>query len=535
MKPMIRKIALSAGVMICLLAGIAHANDGVISNALISRAGLQVEWSTHSGIGARGSIADWHLHVNENKATTYYTITAGTFREKFSENKLNPFGKPFSQDESYGIAEYIDIRKSVLAAELKQLGEEPLIKVEQYSLPESTIYLLTNTGAVSAIDADTGSVKWKNRVGDPLLTSVGVGASSEHVAVINGSRLYCLRADSGKLMFSGKCRHGVSAAPTISEDKIYVPLVNGRLEIFKIEERGVNSSSFASLGESTSPAVITGKTVSWSTDRGLMNVAAKYDGKAVSYQLRADGAIVGKPTYQSGVFYVTSLDGFVYAVDEDRGSTKWQVSTGASVSQSPMYYGGFVFVINDNHEMFKIDGKYGQYATGWGQPVSGIAKIVGAGKNDIFVLDKTGNLKVLSQSSGAVLSSVPFGSVDKVLANSQSDRLYVANRQGMVQCIREVASPAPHFHSGDFGSVAFDPTKASAPSDTGQKPQEGDDGNGEDPFKTLDDPFAPQGGGAEAGLSDAPLGQPAKPAEPVTSNGSDEDPFASGVEDDPFG
>ena len=118
MRPMIRKIAFSAAVMISWVAGVAQANDGVISNALIHRAGLQVEWTTHSGIGARGVIADWHLNVNENKPTTYYTITAGNFREKFSENKLNPFGKPFSQDKSYGINEYIDIRKEVLTAEL---------------------------------------------------------------------------------------------------------------------------------------------------------------------------------------------------------------------------------------------------------------------------------------------------------------------------------------------------------------------------------------------------------------------------------
>ena len=277
MRPMIRKIALSVAVMISLAAGVAQANDGVISNALIHRAGLQVEWSTHSGIGSRGAIVDWHLNVNENKPTTYYTITAGEFREKFSENKINPFGKPFSQDKSYGIAEYIDVRKTVLAAELKHLSEEePKISVDQYTLPETTIYLLTNTGDVSAIDADTGSVKWKNRVGDPLLKSVGVGASNNFVAVINGSKLYCLKADNGKLMFSGRCRHAVGAAPTVSEDKIYVPLVNGRLEIFKIGDRGVHSSSFAALGESTSPAVVTEKTVSWSTDRGLMNVAAKY-------------------------------------------------------------------------------------------------------------------------------------------------------------------------------------------------------------------------------------------------------------------
>lgn len=300
---MIRKIAVSV-VITVLVAGAAQAKDDIVSDAIIHRAGLQVEWSTQSGAGARGKIVDWYLNVNENKATTYYSITAGKFSEKFSEKTLNSFGKPLSQDESFGVAEYIDVRKKVLAAELKYLGEEDAdIKVDQYSLPESTIYLFTSTGSVSAIDADTGALKWQNRVGDTQLESVGVGADNNFVAVVNGSTMYCLTADSGKLVFSAKCRHGVSAGPSVSQGVIYVPLVNGRLEVFKVSERGVNSSSFASLGESTSSPLITEKTISWSTDRGLMNVVG-HDGKKVSFQLRADDAIVGQPVYHLSLIHI---------------------------------------------------------------------------------------------------------------------------------------------------------------------------------------------------------------------------------------
>ena len=83
---MIRKIALSAVITI-LVAGAAQANDDIVSDAIIHRAGLQVEWSTQSGAGTRGQIVDWYLNVNENKATTFYSITAGQFNEKFSEKK----------------------------------------------------------------------------------------------------------------------------------------------------------------------------------------------------------------------------------------------------------------------------------------------------------------------------------------------------------------------------------------------------------------------------------------------------------------
>ena len=530
---MIRKLVLSA-VITFLVAGLTQA-DEIVSDAIIHRAGLQVEWATHSGAGARGRIVDWHLNVNENKSTTYYSISAGQFNEKFSEKTLNAFGRPLAEDESFGVNEYIDVRKRVLAAELKYLGhEEAEIKVDQYSLPESTIYLYTSTGSVSAIDADTGAVKWQNRVGDTRFKSVGIGADNDHVAVVNGSTIYCLTADSGKVVFSAKCRHGVSAGPAVSEDRIYVPLVNGRLEVFKIEERGVNSSSFASTGESTSSPLITEKAISWTTDRGYMNVVEKYGGRSVSYQLRADDAIVGQPVHQSGVFYVTSLDGFVYALDEDKGSVIWQVSTGASISQSPAVFGNFVYVVNDDNELFKLETQQGYNAPGWEAPRAGISKIIGAGQKDIFVTDKIGNLKVLSQSSGAVLSSVPFGAVDKVLANRQSDRLYFSNRHGLVQCIREVASAVPHFHFGEFGSVEVATTKVSGPSEAGEKPKKDAGADFEDPFKANDDPFAPGGddqGAPEPGDDEDPF---AGGDDDGGDDGDDEDPFASDVEDDPF-
>lgn len=536
------KFALVMTFAACMMVGeVVNANDGVVSDALIHRAGLQVEWFSHAGTGVRGEVVDWHLHINENKPTTFFTIRSGGYREKFSQNKLSPFGKPYGID---GALEYAAVRKEILTAEFKNRGtEEPQVMIDQYTLPESTIYLLTNSGMVKAIDADTGEMRWQNRVGDAGLRCIGLGADNTHVAVINGKSMYCLDAENGKQLWSVKCQHAVSAPPTVSEEKIYVPLVNGRLEIFEIEKKGVLSTTFVAFGEGISRPIVTETTVSWSTDNGHMNVADRKDGKSVGYQLRADRGFESAAAYKSGVFYAGSLDGFVYAVDEHRGSVKWQVSTGASISDSPVPLKDFVFAINSNHELFKLSTKNGALAKGWEKPIAGITKFIGAGKSRMFVLDKVGNLKVLSQDSGAVLSSVPFGQVDKVLPNLKSDRLYVASRRGTIQCIREVANPIPHFHANEFGVVQIDPADVAAKARAAADKPKKDPAAGANPFKTLDDPFA-AGGAANAGGADAdPFAN--KPAatedDPFSSEKSTpsaktpDDPFGgSGVEDDPF-
>lgn len=508
-----------AVVMTSLTTLTARGNDGIASDAVIDRAGLTIDWFTHSGAGATSQLVDWQLVINENKATTFFTISAGSYRETFSEKNISPFGKPFGMD---GAVAFASIRKEVLEAELKSDGIDQEVKVSQYALPESTIYMMMNSGLVKALDADTGKLRWQTFVGNGNQPSIGLGANNDYVAALNGSSVYCLEASTGKVLWNRKCQYAVSASPNVSEEKIYVPLVNGRLETFSIEDKGINSRTFVSSGAGMARPLITSKTVSWPTDRGDMNVAARYGNyRGVSYQLNADSAIVSSPVFRDDHIFVSSMDGFVYSVNEDRGSINWQVSTGAAISQSPFPLGENLFVINDLQELYKLKIADGANAEGWEKPRTEVARFLGASKKNLYVIDKFGNLKVLSQGSGTTLSSVQIGRVDKILPNFESDRIYVANR-GMIQCIRETSRPIPLFHLNDeFGPVEVE----SSASDAGQ---EGGRGRAkaksdlEDPFKTMDDedPF-------KSGDSGNPFDQ--KPLD------KENDPFAGEDSGNPFG
>ena len=525
-----------------------EANDGVANDAMVNRAGLTVDWFTHSGAGARGKLVDWQLNVNEDKVTTFFTITAGSFRETFSENKISSFGKPLGLD---GAVEYASIRKEILEAELKNDGVKDVeVKISQYTLPESTIYFVTSLGVVTAVDADTGEKKWSTLVGDGRLPSIGVAANDDHVAAVNGSSVYCLEAETGKILWNEKCRYAVSAPPCVSDESIYVPLVNGRLENFLIKDKGLNSTVFVAQGVGMARPLITDKTVVWPTDLGDMNVAPRYGSyHGVSYQLNADRSIVCSPTFKDDTFYACSLDGFLYAVDEDRGSINWQVSTGAPISQSPIALGDHVFVINDHHELFKFDAKSGDDAPGWSRPREGISRYLGASKDNLYVLDRFGKLKVLSQETGRTLSTISFGNVELILPNVESDRLYIANR-GMIHCIREVSRPVPHFHLNDeFGPTEIDASKAAMKQ--GGKPgdQRGAQGDLDDPFKTMDtesDPFKDAGDDPfnqkPADAADDPFagdnsnssGNPFDANKPADSGSKPDTGNSGGVEDDPF-
>lgn len=496
------------GVAFVCLAGGLRADDGVTSSAVIQRAGLTVDWFTHSGVGINGGVADWQINVNENKPTTFFTLEANKFRERISQNTLNSFGKPFGVD---GARQYMEVRKEVLAAEFASDGVTDVeMKISEYTLPESTIYTLGTNAVVSAVDADTGETKWTSSIGDPRLPSVGVAASNKFVAAINGLSVYCLEASTGKIIWSGKCRFAPSTSPAITDKAIYVPLLNGRLEAFALKDKGYHSQVLVSGGKSTARPLVTDYSVSWPNSKGRLTVAGLYtQSKGVAYQLRADDAITSETAYDDGVFYVTSLDGFVYAVNEPKGVIDWQVSTGFGIAHPAIVLNDHVYVINTNNEMFKLIPESGKDAPGWEQPLENIGSYVGAGKDNMYVLDSVGNLCVIDQDSGAMLSKVGIGGIQSVLPNMISDRMYIVSDRGMIQCLREINSRIPFFHSNEL--VEFEKnggkTKKDELDDPFALPKKGGE-NLDNPFgapRPKDNPFGGGGGGGGNSADDDPF------------------------------
>ena len=515
-------------------ASTAVAQDGRISTVDASRAGLKVEWTTQVDVSAAGGkIVDIQLNVNEDRSRTFFAIEYGNQREVISEFDIGPFGVPFGTnpdiakmdgkfrtkiekmiaqhtddfiEEETGIdsdtvaairQEIIDrvleaeeeakIRQMKLIALMELQGRDVEVTLNKYTLPESTIYVTTTTGFVQAIDADTGMTRWTATIGNRNYPTIGLGASDNHVAVVNGSKVYCLDAINGKKLWEHRCRGSVGSSPMVSDKFVFVPLVNGRLEAFSIESSGVGAESYVSIGRAHSRPLITEESVCWATDRGYFTVASNDKVSAPHYRLRADSSIVASGTSLNGRLFVASTDGFTYAINELSGGLLWQFSTGQRLNHSPVPIGNFVYIITDEHQMYKLYTHDGSAAPGWAEPVEDVSRFVGATKEKIYVQNKIGQIVALNQSNGAKVSMIGSLSTDLVLPNYQSDRLYVGNGFGSVQCLREQDSDVPFFHADEVTEIVANegdpkPNEGMDEAD----PQEGD-AEAKDPFAEFDD------------------------------------------------
>jgi hypothetical protein len=327
----------------------------------------------------------------------------------------------------------------------------------------------------------------------------------------SGSRVFCLDFETGRVLWEHSCEYLVDAPPMCSEDNVYVPLANGKLQVFDIDSFGVDHFTLVAEGDARSRPALTENSVVWTTGKGHMNVAPRSRVRTVSYRLKTGGPIVSSAAHGNGMLYVGSLDGFVYAVDEQQGQLLWEVSMARGVSMAPVLFGNYLYVVAESGQLFKIDAVDGKAPDNWKKPVDGISKVVGFGSETIYCLDESGGLIGIDRETHSINKRVRSSAVELALTNDITDRMFFASKKGFIQCVHERASVRPRYLATDVAVAK----KA--------KPESGGEGAGDEvnPFGDDDDsnPF-----GDEAMEDDSnPFGDDDSDADDDDSN-----PFGDG-------
>ncbi len=372
-------------------------------------------------------------------------------------------------------------------------------------LYKGILYAQTDQAVIHAIDAETGKTLWWKQVGQPKHPSMTPGVNHDLLAVINGSRLYVLNRLNGDFLYEKEVGGAPGAGPALSAKRVYVPMNTGMLVAYRLDPaiKVLNDSANVkkdkddiapkekappdadrnqtpplppesipplfcqSYGKALVQPLVTRENtreeyVVWPTDRGYLNLGRvdrnAEDYLTLKYRLETGSPIVGRPAYlppdpkvvaDSGLILTASRDGFVHVIREKDGQRLWRFSTGEPIVESPAVVEDRVYVTAQLGGMHCLAVKTGEEL--WFAP--DVVQFVAASKARVYATDRIGRLEVLNAQSGARLDVIAAELAPIKLLNTDTDRIYLADKGGLIQCLREVEQSQPIVHGKDRKQV----------------------------------------------------------------------------------
>ena len=444
--------------------------QGLLSEEGARRAGLSRMWFTQLEMdSSRGRMQGITQHVSSSLAHTVFEVTFRGRSYVFSELELDAFGEPIGVEGAKAAAEKKVAQLTLLltpppgvlpaketappaseAPVAPPAGEAPTAVPEVaaaplpapkgapvmtlHVIPEITLYATSERGMVHAIDAETGKTKWATSVGDPRFPTSNSGASDDVVAVFNGSKVYVLKASDGTISWEKSIRGAPIYGPAVSEDFVFIPLLNGMVEAYWINYPKRAAATFRSMGHPTTQPVVLNRSVAWATDRGHVYVASATDAK-IKFRVETKDNVVSTPGFLGpDRILASSLDGYVYCMREARGGISWRFSTGEAMTHGPIGVRDTVYAIADSGTIYAIDVDTG--AERWTS--SGIRGFIAATSDRLYCSDINGSLVVIDSRSGSRVASMSAPELEVRLVNTETDRIIVGTPSGMLQCFREL-------------------------------------------------------------------------------------------------
>ncbi|WP_425614062.1 PQQ-binding-like beta-propeller repeat protein [Anatilimnocola sp. NA78] len=415
---------------------------GLIGPESLAPLGLELAWATTIEVD-RGSdrVVDVTQFVSSNQTQTIYEFRFDNQLYMVSERDRDAFGVVLGPEGARKKADQLWAEIKLEYA-TRELPEPTAPRIEQRVVPEITLFATTQRGMIHAIDGNTGKTRWSTSVGKNRYPTTAAGGSDKYVAVVNGSTLYVLSAVDGTFAWSRPIGGAPGAGPAVSDALVFVPRINGATELYNVDDPKRPAAVYKAFGRIMVQPVTSYNSVAWPTDAGHLYVGFANE-TGIRFRIEAKDGIVSKPCFSpSGKLFATSLDGYVYCIDEVRGDVLWRFTTGEPIDISPVAIGDVVYAISREHNLYAIN--IADASEKWVVP--GVGGFLSGSDERLYCTDVTGNMLVIDSNSGALLGSLPTSTMTLKMPNLQTDRIFLGQSTGFLQCIRQSNLKYPMAH-----------------------------------------------------------------------------------------
>lgn len=480
-----------------LFAGSAGWVHAQVSDKLIAPAGLEIQWENSlGGAGLAHGEQSFTVWPHGTERREFVDVFLGSRLleridarqvDRAAVDRLILEGKPLRPIPTLGL-EGAQARAAQLAKTYAVLGKQLTIKT--FSEPVIYVVAATSNGIVTAIDGESGEVLWQSTVPNAYLPIHGPGVSDDYVTVVNGNSFHAMELKTGNLINTARLNFTPTSAPVPMAGRMMVPSIDGRIVGYDMEKPVIAPVVLRGGTENRNGlAVSAGRDfLAWTSESSLFLVHNENVPKLWA-RVNASETCESRPIPTAqGFVFCSNYGSVIHATLNRVGSYSWRANLALPTSLPPVVSRQHVFVISDDGRVDALDLATGKQV--WPKRANNVNRIIGVGKEHLYVRDTRGMLASLRISDGEFVARTN-SLLQGIVPNSVHDRFFVVTRDGHVSCLREKGAVKPTLFV-DLQAVEPD-KKTSKPATTPSAP--GARPSGDDVFGAGDRSNAPAAAG----------------------------------------
>jgi outer membrane protein assembly factor BamB len=357
-----------------------------------------------------------------------------------------------------------------------------------FQLIDRQILVQTLSGLIVSLDADTGVIEWKARMGLPYHASALLGFNKKSVFALRGDHLFSVERATGRIEWKFILPDGPTAGALADAEGVYLVLGASKvyayilpdlvafrraraelaqekakeaeklvrtLDIYK-GASGMNLEKMVDLLKEVVPEpelawdylteggrilqrpLQTANALFFVASNGTILSTNKFT-REERYRFRAESE-VSAPMGQHGNFgYVASDDAHVYAVDIPHGRIVWRFTAGAAIRQKPEVTDRDVFVKAERRGLVRVNRRDGKFI--WQNPRAD--RFLAMNRKFVYAFDREGRLLVLDRHRGLTLGMLNTRDFVFPISNEQTDRVFLAAHNGLLVCLHDHNQKTP--------------------------------------------------------------------------------------------
>jgi len=216
-----------------------------------------------------------------------------------------------------------------------------------------TIYYATAKGAIFAMNL-SGNKLWRTALTDATIKHEPAFRDSLLFIADSNKKLYCLAADSGKIMWKITLPSAPVGPPIVLPDHVIIPTSSGRIPIARLD--GNIRLIIEGSGELNTPIACAGPTIYGVTPFGVVFAGDIGEG-GLYWETNLDEPVIVPPTIWGTELVVITASNRLALLDLADGRIVHEIDIGEPVSAAPIVYISNLYIGTETGELIAVGRK----------------------------------------------------------------------------------------------------------------------------------------------------------------------------------